>query len=106
MGKKRRVRPQENCTAMHRMWPVTCAGQLPALERADDSAAWGWQEAAMGLFGKRPDAEKDLAKAIAERGAPGEATITALTATGQTRPGGAGEEFELSLRLEVAGGYL
>jgi hypothetical protein len=57
----------------------------------------------MGLFGKSKGAEKDLAKAIARRGAPGEAVITAMTATGQARPGGAAREIEFSLRLEVAG---
>jgi hypothetical protein len=61
----------------------------------------------MGLFGKGKDGatsgEKDLAKAIAKRGVPGEATITAMTPTGQTRGGGEGKEIEFSLRLEVAG---
>jgi hypothetical protein len=61
----------------------------------------------MGLFGKGKDgaaaAEKDLAKAIALRGARGEATITAMTATGQARDGGAAREIEFTLRLEVAG---
>jgi hypothetical protein len=61
----------------------------------------------MGLFGKGKDgaagAEKDLAKAIAKRGAPGQATITAMTATGQTRAGEAAREIEFSLRMEVAG---
>jgi hypothetical protein len=61
----------------------------------------------MGLFGKGKDGatgtEKDLAKAIAKRGVPGEATITAMTPTGQTRGGEVGKEIEFSLRLEVAG---
>jgi hypothetical protein len=58
----------------------------------------------MGLFraGKGGGADKDRAKAIAKRGAPGQAVITAMTATGETRPGGA-KEIEFSLRLEVAG---
>ena len=61
----------------------------------------------MGLFGKGKDgatgAEKDLAKAIAKRGVPGEATIAAMTPTGQTRGGEVGKEIEFSLRLEVTG---
>lgn len=58
----------------------------------------------MGLFGKgKGGAEKDLAKAIAKRGAPGQAMITAMSATGQTRSGGAAKEIEFRLRLEVAG---
>ena len=61
----------------------------------------------MGLFGKGKDgvtgAEKDRAKAVAKRGVPGEATITTMTPTGQTRGDGVGKEIEFSLRLEVAG---
>ncbi len=58
----------------------------------------------MGLFGKgKGGAEKDLAKAIAKRGAPGQAMITAMSTTGQTRSGGAAKEIEFRLRLEVAG---
>jgi hypothetical protein len=57
----------------------------------------------MGLFGKgKAGGEKDLAKVIAKRGVLGEATITAMTATGQTRAGGA-KEIEFGLRLVVAG---
>ena len=61
----------------------------------------------MGLFGKGKDGaaavEKNLAQAIAKRGARGEATIIAMTATGQTRADGAAREIEFTLRLEVAG---
>ena len=61
----------------------------------------------MGLFGKDKGGTtgtgKDLAKIIAKRGAPGEATITTMTPIGQTRGGGEGKEIEFRLRLEVAG---
>ncbi len=58
----------------------------------------------MGLFGKgKGGAEKDLAKAIGKRGVPGQAMITAMSTTGQTRSDGAAREIEFSLRLEVAG---
>ena len=61
----------------------------------------------MGLFGRGKDGltggEKDLAKAVAKRGVPSEATITAMTPTGQTRGDGVSKEIEFSLRLEVAG---
>jgi hypothetical protein len=61
----------------------------------------------MGLFGKDKSggagAEKDLAKIIAKRGAPGAATIVAMAATGQARAGGLAKEIEFRLRLVVAG---
>jgi hypothetical protein len=61
----------------------------------------------VGLFNKgkggAADAGKNLAKVIAKRGAPGEATITAMTATGRTKADGGAKEVEFSLRLEVSG---
>ena len=59
----------------------------------------------MGLFSKGKDgaagAEKELAKVIAKRGTLGEATITAMAATGQVRAGGEAKEIEFSLSLKV-----
>lgn len=58
----------------------------------------------MGLFGKgKGGAERDLAQAIAKRGVPGQAMITAMSPTGRARSDGAAREIEFSLRLETAG---
>ena len=61
----------------------------------------------MGLFnrgkGGTADAGKNLAKVIAKRGAPGEATITAMTVTGRAKADGVAKEIEFRLHLEVTG---
>jgi hypothetical protein len=46
---------------------------------------------------------KDLAKIIAKRGVPGQATIVALAPTGAERHGGVGREIEFELQLTVGG---
>jgi hypothetical protein len=59
----------------------------------------------MGILEKRREGRTDarVARAIAKRGIPGQATILALAATGRTRAGGAGREIVFTLRLDFGG---
>ncbi|HXF31336.1 MAG TPA: hypothetical protein VN522_07425 [Solirubrobacterales bacterium] len=54
----------------------------------------------MGLFGRKGDPEKDLAKALALRGAQGRATVVSMRETGNERDGVA-KEIAFVLDLEV-----
>jgi hypothetical protein len=54
----------------------------------------------MGLFGRKGNAEKDLAKALAQRGVQGRATVVSMRETGNERDGVA-KEIEFVLDLEV-----
>jgi hypothetical protein len=59
--------------------------------------------ARMGLLNRKPDPEKELAKALAARGVPGRATVIAMRETGAEREGVA-REIEFTLALPAAGG--
>jgi hypothetical protein len=54
----------------------------------------------MGLFGKKGNPEAELAKALAQRGARGRATVVSMRETGNERDGVA-TEIEFVLDLEV-----
>ena len=58
----------------------------------------------MGLFSRKPDPDRDRAKAIAKRGVGAKARIEAVRATGETRGGGAGRELELTLAFTTEAG--
>ena len=57
----------------------------------------------MGLFGRKPDPDRERAKAIAKRGVSTRAQIDAVRATGETR-GGVGRELELTLSFTTREG--
>jgi hypothetical protein len=59
--------------------------------------------ARMGLLNRKPDPEKELAKALAKRGVPGRAIVIAMRETGEEREGVA-REIEFTLSLPAAGG--
>jgi hypothetical protein len=54
----------------------------------------------MGLFSRKGDPEKELAKALATRGTQGRATVVSMRETGNEREGVA-KEIEFVLDLEV-----
>jgi len=54
----------------------------------------------MGLFSRKPNPEAELAKALAQRGVPGRATVVSMRETGNERDGIA-KEIEFVLDLEV-----
>lgn len=58
----------------------------------------------MGLFKKRDDPERELAKAIGKRGLAARADIESVRATGATRDAGAGRELELTLSFATRDG--
>jgi hypothetical protein len=58
----------------------------------------------MGLFSRKGDPEKELAKALAERGTPGRATVVSMRETGNEREQVAKEiEFVLDLQVPEQG---
>ncbi|MBS1880210.1 MAG: hypothetical protein JST31_11890 [Actinobacteria bacterium] len=58
----------------------------------------------MGLFSRKENPEKELAKALAVRGRQGRATVVSMRETGNERDGIAKEiEFTLDLELPEAG---
>ena len=56
----------------------------------------------MGLFGRKDNPEAVLAKALAQRGVPGRATVVSMRETGNERDGVA-KEIEFVLDLEIEG---
>ena len=58
----------------------------------------------MGLFSRKPDPDRDRAKAIAKRGVGAKAQIEAVRATGETRGDGVGRELELTLAFTTRDG--
>jgi hypothetical protein len=56
----------------------------------------------MGLLNRKPDPEKELAKALAKRGVAGRATVIEMRETGAEREGVA-REIEFTLALPAAG---
>jgi hypothetical protein len=58
----------------------------------------------MGLFRRKDKAEAELAKAIAKRGSPSEATIISMGETGQARAEGVAREVEFELSFTTAEG--
>jgi len=58
----------------------------------------------MGLFTRSDKAETELAKAIAKRGSPAEATILSMRETSDTRADGAARQVEFELSFTTAEG--
>jgi hypothetical protein len=58
----------------------------------------------VGLFGRKPDPDRDRAKAIAKRGVGARAQIDAVRATGETRDRGVSRELELTLSFTTREG--
>ena len=58
----------------------------------------------MGLFDRKQDPQRELAKAIGKRGLGARAEIEASRATGATRDDGVGRELELTLSFATRAG--
>ena len=57
----------------------------------------------MGFFKRKADPDADLAKALAQRGTGGRATVVSMRETGETRGDGVAKEIEFELDLVVDG---